>query len=64
MKIHVLWLRNPLMKIGLILIMINFLPVVLPAFNNIPYFGVIRKVCLILGICCMLIVMFENKKNM
>lgn len=31
MKMHVLWLRNPLMKIGLILIMINFLPVVLPA---------------------------------
>ena len=35
---HTLWLKNPLMKIGLILIMINFLPVVLPFLNNIPYF--------------------------
>ncbi len=58
---HTLWLKNPLMKIGLILIMINFLPVVLPFLNNIPYFGIFRKICLILGIVSMLIVMFENK---
>lgn len=59
---HTLWFKKPVMKIGLVLIMINFLPVVLPFLNEIPYFGIIRKICLILGIFSMLIAMFGSKK--
>ena len=55
------WLSNPIMKIGLVFLIVNFLPRLFPIFNNIPYYGIIGKVCLVLGLGCILFVMFKDK---
>lgn len=49
------------MKIGLGFLIINFLPRLFPMFNSIPYYGIIGKVCLVLGLGCILFVMFKDK---
>lgn len=54
-------LEYPLMKVGLLLILINFSPNLFSSLNSIPYFGIIRKICLIFEICFMLNVMFKEK---
>lgn len=58
---RLVWLSNPLMKIGLGFLIVNFLPRLFPMFNNILYYGIIGKVCLVLGLGCILFVMFKDK---
>lgn len=55
-------LNNPLMKFGLVITFIGLFPALFPSLMAVPGFDIIQKLCLVLGIVCMLTVMFKKRR--